>query len=69
MATFKDGKIKISIKYKGDKINILIPKDSDFTLVTEYISRMVQVYDQLDVPTTFIEGNDPGDEQQSVSNG
>ena len=69
MATLKDGKVKVTIKYKGDKICMLIPKNSDFTLITEYISRMVQVYDEMDVPTTFIEGNDPGDEQQSVSNG
>lgn len=66
MATLKDDKVKVTIKYKGDKISILIPKQADFTLITEYISRMVQAYDELD--TQFIEGNDPGDEQ-NLSNG
>lgn len=66
MATLKDNKVKITVKYKGDKISILIPKQADFTLITEYISRMVQAYDELDTPQ-FIEG-DPGDEQ-TVANG
>lgn len=66
MATLKDDKVKVTIKYKGDKISILIPKQADFTLITEYISRMVQAYDELD--PQFIEGNDPGDEQ-TVANG
>lgn len=66
MATLKDDKVKITVKYKGDKISILIPKQADFTLITEYISRMVQAYDELDTPQ-FIEG-DPGDEQ-TVANG
>ena len=66
MAILKDDKVKITVKYKGDKISILIPKQADFTLITEYISRMVQAYDELDTPQ-FIEG-DPGDEQ-TVANG
>ena len=66
MAILKDDKVKITVKYKGDKISILIPKQADFTLITQYISRMVQAYDELD--TQFIEGSDPGDEQV-VSNG
>ena len=65
MATLKDDKVKITIKYKGDKISILIPKQADFTLITQYISRMVQAYDEIE--PQFIEG-DPGDEQ-TVSNG
>jgi hypothetical protein len=68
MATFKDGKVKITVKYKGDKISMLIPKQADFSLITEYISRMVQVYDEMDTPA-FIEDSDPGDEQNTVSNG
>jgi hypothetical protein len=46
---------------------MLIPKQADFSLITEYISRMVQVYDELD--TQYIEGGDPGDEQEIVNNG
>ena len=68
MATLKDNKVKITIKYKGDKISMLIPKNSDFTLITEYISRMVQAYDEMDTPA-FIDGSDPGDEQETVNNG
>jgi hypothetical protein len=67
MATLKDDKVKVTVKYKGDKISMLIPKQADFSLITEYISRMVQVYDELD--TQFIEGGDPGDEQEIVNNG
>lgn len=67
MATLKDDKVKVTVKYKGDKISMLIPKQADFSLITEYISRMVQVYDELD--TQFIEGSDPGDEQEIVNNG
>jgi len=67
MATLKDDKVKVTVKYKGDKISIHIPKQSDFSLMTEYISRMVQVYDKLD--TQYIEGGDPGDEQEIINNG
>ncbi len=67
MATLKDNKVKITIKYKGDKISMLIPKNSNFTLITEYISRMVQAYDDIEKPS-YLEDVDPGDEQQ-VSNG
>ncbi len=67
MATLKDNKVKITIKYKGDKISMLIPKNSNFTLITEYISRMVQAYDDIEKPA-YLEDVDPGDEQQ-VSNG
>jgi hypothetical protein len=47
---------------------MLIPKNSNFTLITEYISRMVQAYDEMDTPA-FIDGSDPGDEQETVNNG
>lgn len=67
MATLKDNKVKVTIKYKGDKISMLIPKNSNFTLITEYISRMVQAYDDIEKPA-YLEDVDPGDEQQ-VSNG
>jgi hypothetical protein len=67
MATLKDDKVKVTVKYKGDKISMLIPKQADFSLITEYISRMVQVYDELN--TQYIEGGDPGDEQEIVNNG
>lgn len=61
MPIFNDEKVRITIKYKKDKLSILIPKQTDFTLITEYISRMIQAYDNID-PEEIIEGADPGDE-------
>lgn len=61
MPIFNDEKVRIIIKYKKDKLSILIPKQTDFTLITEYISRMIQAYDNID-PEEIIEGADPGDE-------
>lgn len=67
MPIFNDKKVRITIKYKKDKLSILIPKQTDFTLITEYISRMIQAYDKID-PEEIIEGADPGDEN-TISNG
>lgn len=67
MAILNDEKVRITIKYKKDKLSILIPKQTDFTLITEYISRMIQAYDKID-PKEIIEGADPGDEN-TTSNG
>jgi len=67
MPIFNDKKVRITIKYKKDKLSILIPEQTDFTLITEYISRMIQAYDKID-PEEIIEGADPGDEN-TISNG
>lgn len=60
-------KIKIEIVDKtGRKMNILIPKNSDYTLVTEYISRSIEAFNRtIEDPIE----TDPGDEQQYVHNG
>lgn len=67
MPILNDKKVRITIKYKKDKLSILIPKQTDFTLITEYISRMIQAYDNID-PEEIIEGADPGDEN-TIPNG
>lgn len=62
-----DGKIKIEIVDKsGKKMSILIPKNSDYALVTEYISRSIEAFNRtIEDPIE----TDPGDEQQYVNNG
>lgn len=62
-----DDKIKIQIVDKtGRKMSILIPKNSDYALITEYISRSIEAFNRtIEDPIE----TDPGDEQQYVHNG
>lgn len=62
-----DDKIKIKVVDKtGRKITIMIPKNSDYALVTEYISRSIEAFNRtIEDPIE----TDPGDEQQFVHNG
>lgn len=62
-----DNKIQIKvIDNNGNKITILIPKNSDFNLITDYISRSIQNFNSL--PNEIII-TDPGDEETYITDG
>jgi hypothetical protein len=62
-----DNKIQIKVvDNNGNKITILIPKDSDFNLITDYISRSIQSFNSL--PNEIII-TDPGDEETYITDG
>lgn len=62
-----DNKIQIKVvDNNGNKITILIPKNSDFNLITDYISRSIQNFNSL--PNEIII-TDPGDEETYITDG